>query len=107
MCEEGDDEVGAEHGDCAGEEEGAVPLLLPHDVRQDGERHRQADGQRRHQAVLARRGVVGHLIRIIACGICRGSDKSQVRQCLDFCTADFWYSLAYESVKQYPKHCLT
>ena len=51
MCEEGDDEVGAEHGDCAGEEEGAVPLLLPQDVRQDGQRHGQADGERRHQAV--------------------------------------------------------
>ena len=49
--EEGDDEVGAEHGDGAGEEEGAVPLLLPEHVRQDGERHREADGQRRHQAV--------------------------------------------------------
>ena len=51
VCEEGDDEVGAEHGDGAGEEERAVPLLLPQDVSQDGEGHRQADGQRRHQAV--------------------------------------------------------
>ena len=49
--EEGDDEVRAEHGDGAGEEERAVPLLLPQDVRQDGERDGQADGQRRHQAV--------------------------------------------------------
>ena len=49
----------------------------------------------------------GHLIRIIACGICRGSDKSQVRQCLDFCTADFKSSFDCKSAVQKPKHCLT
>ena len=38
---------------------------------------------------------------------CRGGRKSQVRQCLGFWTADFWYSVAYESAEQKPKHCLT
>ena len=28
-------------------------------------------------------------------------------QCLGFCTADVWPSLAYESAEQKPKHCLT
>ena len=37
----------------------------------------------------------------------RAERKSQVRQCLVFCTADFWFSLAYESAEQKPKHCLT
>jgi len=37
----------------------------------------------------------------------RGSEKSQVRQCLDFCTAYFQSSLACESAGQKPKHCLT
>ena len=36
-----------------------------------------------------------------------GADrKSQVGQCLDFCTADFWSLLAFESAEQKPKHCL-
>ena len=39
--------------------------------------------------------------------ISRPDGKSQVRQCLGFCTADFRYSLVYESVVQKPKHCLT
>ena len=38
---------------------------------------------------------------------CRADRKSQVRQCLSFCTADFWPALAYESAEQKPKHCLT
>ena len=33
--------------------------------------------------------------------------KSQVWQCLGFCTADFWSSLASESAAQKPKYCLT
>ena len=37
----------------------------------------------------------------------RADRKSQVSQCLGFCTADFWSSLAYESAEQKPKHCLT
>ena len=36
----------------------------------------------------------------------RSDRKSQVRKCLGFCTADFGSSLAYESAKQKPKHCL-
>ena len=39
--------------------------------------------------------------------ISRTDRKSQVRQCLDFCTADFWSSLTYESAEQKPKHCIT
>ena len=35
----------------------------------------------------------------------RAARKSQVRQCLDFCTSYFGSSLAYESAEQ--KHCLT
>ena len=30
-----------------------------------------------------------------------------VKQCLGFCAADFWTSLAYKSAEQKPKHCLT
>ena len=37
----------------------------------------------------------------------RADRKSQVRQCLGFCTAAIWSSLAYESAEQKPKHCLT
>ena len=37
----------------------------------------------------------------------RSDRKSQVKQCLSFCTADFWSLLAYESAVQNPKHCLT
>ena len=37
----------------------------------------------------------------------RADRKSQVRQSLGFCAADFWSSLAYESAEQKPKHCLT
>ena len=37
----------------------------------------------------------------------RAVRKSQVRQCLGFCTADFGSSLVYESAEQKPKHCLT
>ena len=33
----------------------------------------------------------------------RADRKSQVRQCLSFCTADFWSLLAYKSAEQ-PKH---
>ena len=36
-----------------------------------------------------------------------GCKKEQVRQCLSFCTADFWSWLVYESAVQKPKHCLT
>ena len=32
----------------------------------------------------------------------RADGKSQVRQCLGFCTADLWSSLAYESAEQKP-----
>ena len=39
--------------------------------------------------------------------ISRGIRNPGVRQCLGFCTADFWSSLAYESAEQKPKHCLT
>ena len=39
--------------------------------------------------------------------IIRADIKSQVRQCLDFCTADFLLSLAYESADKKAKHCLT
>ena len=40
--------------------------------------------------------------------ISRADSKSQVRQWLGFCTADFWsYESAYESAEQKPKHCLT
>ena len=37
----------------------------------------------------------------------RGISNPGVRQCLGFCTAEFWSSLAYESAEQKPKHCLT
>ena len=37
----------------------------------------------------------------------RADSKSHVRQCLGFCTADFWSSLANESAEQKTKHCLT
>ena len=37
----------------------------------------------------------------------RADRKSQVMQCLGFCTANFWSLLAYESAVQNPKHCLT
>ena len=37
----------------------------------------------------------------------RGIRNPGVKQCLGFCTADFWSSLAYESAEQKPKHCLT
>ena len=37
----------------------------------------------------------------------RADRKSQVRQCLDFCLADFLSSMAYESAERKPKHCLT
>ena len=33
--------------------------------------------------------------------------KSQVRQCLCFCTADLWSSLAYVSAEHKLKHCIT
>ena len=37
-----------------------------------------------------------------------GADgKSQVKQCLSFCTADFWSLLSYKSAEQKSKHCLT
>ena len=39
--------------------------------------------------------------------VIRGIRNPGVRQCLGFCTADFWSSLAYESAVQKPKHCLT
>ena len=41
------------------------------------------------------------------CFMGRADRKSQVGQCLCFCTADFWSSLAYESTKQKHKHCLS
>ena len=37
----------------------------------------------------------------------KGCKKEQVRQCLGFCTADFWSLLVYESAVQKSKHCLT
>ena len=37
----------------------------------------------------------------------RADRKSQVRQCLDLCTAVFCSLLAYESAEQKPKHFLT
>ena len=37
----------------------------------------------------------------------RADRKSQVRQCLVNCTADFWSSMASESAAQKPKYCLT
>ena len=37
----------------------------------------------------------------------RADRKSQVRQCLCFCTADFCISFAYKSAEQKRKHCLT
>ena len=39
--------------------------------------------------------------------IARGIRNPGVRQCLGFCSGDFWSSLAYESAEQKPKHCLT
>ena len=36
----------------------------------------------------------------------RGIRNPGVGQCLGFCTADLWSSLAYESAEQKPKHCL-
>ena len=39
--------------------------------------------------------------------ISRADRKSQVRQCLGFCTAELWSRLAYESAEQNLKHCLT
>ena len=36
----------------------------------------------------------------------RGIRNPGVGQCLGFCTADLWSSLAYESAKQKPKHCI-
>ena len=39
--------------------------------------------------------------------VTRGIRNPGVRQCLCFCTVDFWSSLAYESAEQKPKHCLT
>ena len=39
--------------------------------------------------------------------ISRGIRNPGVRQSLGLCTADFWSSLAYESVEQKPKHSLT
>ena len=33
--------------------------------------------------------------------------ESRVRECLGFGTTDFWFSLAYESAEQKPKHWLT
>ena len=37
----------------------------------------------------------------------RADRKSQVRQYLNFCTTDFWSSVAYASAEHKPKHCLT
>ena len=37
----------------------------------------------------------------------RADRKSQVRQCLGLCTADFMSLFAYESAVQKPKHCRT
>ena len=44
---------------------------------------------------------------IIMIVISRGSEKSQIRQYLGFCTAEFWPLLVYESAVQKPKHCPT
>ena len=37
----------------------------------------------------------------------RTDRKSQVRQCLGFCTADLWPPLVYELAEQIPKYFLT
>ena len=47
------------------------------------------------------------LKRVLSVVINRAHRKSQVMQCLGFCTANFWSSLAYASAEQKPKHCLT
>ena len=39
--------------------------------------------------------------------IIRADGKSQVRQCLGFCAADFLSLLTYESAEEKPKHCQT
>ena len=53
-------------------------------------------------------GQVYNVATFVIQGIMTRADrKSQVRQCLDFCTADFQSSLACESAEQKPKHCLT
>ena len=39
--------------------------------------------------------------------VIRGIRNPGFRQCLGFCTVDFWSSLAYESAEQKPKHSLT
>ena len=49
-----------------------------------------------------------HFYRVSVGGVMSRADrKSQVRQCLDFCTPDFWSLFAYESAEEKPKHCLT
>ena len=37
----------------------------------------------------------------------KGCEKEHVKQCLDFCTIDFWSWLVYKSAVQKSKHCLT
>ena len=45
---------------------------------------------------------------LTVCTVMKIADrKSQVRQCLGVCTADFVCLLAYDSAEQKPKHCLT
>ena len=46
-------------------------------------------------------------LEFVVRSVTRGDRKSQIKQCLGFCTADFWSSLTYESAEQKPKHCLT
>ena len=43
----------------------------------------------------------------LLCLMFRDIKNPGVRQCLGFCIADFWSSLAYESAEQKPNHCLT
>jgi len=80
---------------------------------------RAAEEVQRHEArarsvaaaAILREREANHLLHALSVSVCcafiiRGSEKSQVRQCLDFCTADFLSSLGCESAVQKPKHCL-
>ena len=77
----------------------------------DGARWAEAQsalhGQRRGSAQLLLRNRLGRIGAQLKAVVTRADRKSQVRQHLRFCTADYWALLAYESAKQKPKHCLT
>ena len=66
---------------------------------ENGEEEEDRDDDDRVSVPLLRRTFFSEIIR--------ADGKSQVRQCLGFCSADFWSSLAYKSAQQKPKHCLT